>query len=178
MDIRCPKCEVEYELDDARVPADGATVKCSGCQYVFMAHRADSPATLVVAPAPAPMGQWKVRQASGEVLICQDASELQRLITEGEVGPDDALSLTGESWKALKSVPELERFFSAAEDEGAGPTVLIGNVPVSTSRGPLPGAELERVVRGGRGKWIALILAGVGLGFAAGWYFVVSKASL
>ena len=35
--IRCERCATVYELDEARLPAAGALVKCTRCQHVFRA---------------------------------------------------------------------------------------------------------------------------------------------
>ena len=36
--IRCEKCNTLYELDDHRIPPQGAPVQCSKCQFVFKAY--------------------------------------------------------------------------------------------------------------------------------------------
>lgn len=35
MDVRCEKCQTEYELDEARLKPGGVTVKCTNCGYMF-----------------------------------------------------------------------------------------------------------------------------------------------
>ena len=62
MDVRCEKCQTEYELDEARLKPGGVTVKCTNCGHMFKIRKrsntnvgtpvAASVAT-VVAPAPA-----------------------------------------------------------------------------------------------------------------------------
>ncbi len=39
MDVRCQKCGIEYEFDDAKVTGAGVTVKCTGCGHVFKVKR-------------------------------------------------------------------------------------------------------------------------------------------
>jgi predicted Zn finger-like uncharacterized protein len=46
MRVVCPQCNAAYQIDDARVPERGASVKCSKCQTLFPVKRA--------APAEAP----------------------------------------------------------------------------------------------------------------------------
>ena len=48
MDVRCPRCQSEYELDDARVTDDGVTVKCSECAHVFRVKKKSLVMTLPV----------------------------------------------------------------------------------------------------------------------------------
>jgi predicted Zn finger-like uncharacterized protein len=33
--VTCERCKTEFQLDDARVPADGARVRCSRCKHAF-----------------------------------------------------------------------------------------------------------------------------------------------
>ena len=133
MDVGCPKCQTEYELDDARVTEDGVTVKCTTCGHVFrvkkkqlvvtLPSRGDPPIDLAssaphspeLPPAP-PSREWKVRQPSGNVFPCRDLTMLQKWIIEGKVSRDDQISLTGETWKRLGNIPELASFFQIVDD--------------------------------------------------------------
>ncbi|MDX2009373.1 MAG: zinc-ribbon domain-containing protein [Myxococcaceae bacterium] len=128
MDVRCPKCQSEYELDDARVTDDGVTVKCSECQHVFRVKkkslvmtlpvRDEVPAAAAAATLPptAQHREWKVRQPNGNIYLCRELTTLQKWIVEGKVGRDDEISLTGENWRRLGNIPELASFFQVVED--------------------------------------------------------------
>ncbi|MCU0695923.1 MAG: zinc-ribbon domain-containing protein [Myxococcaceae bacterium] len=125
MDVRCPKCQSEYELDDARVTDDGVTVKCSECQHVFRVKKKslvmtlpvrDEPAAAATLPPTAQHREWKVRQPNGNIYLCRELTTLQKWIVEGKVGRDDEISLTGENWKRLGNIPELASFFQVVED--------------------------------------------------------------
>jgi len=35
MDVRCEKCQTEYELDESRLKPGGVTVKCTNCGHMF-----------------------------------------------------------------------------------------------------------------------------------------------
>lgn len=48
MRIRCERCATTYELDERRLPAHGALVKCTRCEHVF---RAAPPGSASAAPA-------------------------------------------------------------------------------------------------------------------------------
>jgi predicted Zn finger-like uncharacterized protein len=64
MDVRCEKCQTEYELDESRLKPGGVTVKCTNCGHMFKIRKRAStnvgvpttPATPtpVVATPPAP----------------------------------------------------------------------------------------------------------------------------
>lgn len=129
MDVRCPRCQSEYELDDGRVTDDGVTVKCSECQHVFRVKKKSLVMTLPVrddqvptAPLPptAQAREWKVRQPNGNIYLCRELTTLQKWIIEGKVGRDDEISLTGETWKRLGNIPELASFFQVVEDAKKG----------------------------------------------------------
>ena len=40
MDVRCEKCQTDYELDEAKVTGSGVTVKCTACGHLFKVVRA------------------------------------------------------------------------------------------------------------------------------------------
>lgn len=42
MIITCPECLTKFKLDDGRVPAGGAKVRCSKCQHVFQVQKEPS----------------------------------------------------------------------------------------------------------------------------------------
>ncbi len=51
MDVRCEKCQTEYELDEARLKPGGVTVKCTHCGHMFKIRKRAN--TNVGAPPPA-----------------------------------------------------------------------------------------------------------------------------
>src|SRR6478735_3059354 len=57
MDVRCEKCQTEYELDESRLKPGGVTVKCTNCGHMFKIRKRAStnvgiPATTPVTPTP------------------------------------------------------------------------------------------------------------------------------
>ncbi|HEU0029627.1 MAG TPA: tetratricopeptide repeat protein [Kofleriaceae bacterium] len=44
MDVRCEKCQTEYELDEARLKPGGVTVKCTNCGHMFKIRKRTSTA--------------------------------------------------------------------------------------------------------------------------------------
>lgn len=164
MDVGCPKCQTEYELDDARVTEDGVTVKCTTCGHVFrvkkkqlvvtLPSRGDPPINLSnsapsseLPPAP-PSREWKVKQPSGNVFPCRDLTMLQKWIIEGKVSRDDQISLSGETWKRLGDIPELASFFQIVDDASRMRSLeaqqRAGQPP------PPPGGKITDTWRGGQ----------------------------
>lgn len=76
MDVRCEKCNTEYELDESRLKPGGVTVKCTTCGHMFKIRkrsptqsgiataRADRPSAPVPSAAP-PSGSGPVRASTG-----------------------------------------------------------------------------------------------------------------
>jgi predicted Zn finger-like uncharacterized protein len=54
--IRCDKCTTVYELDESVLPATGAPVQCSKCQFVFTAYRPSQPRQAPASPQPSSTG--------------------------------------------------------------------------------------------------------------------------
>jgi predicted Zn finger-like uncharacterized protein len=128
MDVQCERCKTEYELDETRISDAGLTVKCTQCGNIFKVRK-----PFVSTPAletSAPQKEWRVRRQDGQQLALRNLTELQRWIVERRVGPNDEVSLSGETWRKLGTLPELGAFFEVvqvAEQGGRGP----GAPPVS-----------------------------------------------
>ena len=167
MDVGCPRCQTEYELDDARVTEDGVTVKCTSCGHVFrvkkkslvvtLPTRGDPPINLGASselpPAP-PSREWKLRQPNGNVFPCRDLTMLQKWIIENKVARDDEISLTGETWKRLGNIPELASFFQIVDDASKVRAMeamqRAGPPPPPPPSVPPPGAKITETWRGGQ----------------------------
>ncbi len=54
MDVRCPNCQTEYELDESRLKPAGVTVKCASCEHVFRVRKRGNTASGVAAPKDTP----------------------------------------------------------------------------------------------------------------------------
>ncbi|MCA9626747.1 MAG: zinc-ribbon domain-containing protein [Myxococcales bacterium] len=128
MDVSCSRCGTEYEFDDALVSDRGTTVKCTNCGHQFKVH-----------PAGGPSGpeRWVVRTTSGRELVYTSLRDLQKGISQRQIGPEDLLSRGGQPPRSLNSIAELEPFFR--RNSSAPPPA--GKRSTSSglgSRGPLP----------------------------------------
>ena len=54
MDVRCEKCQTEYELDEARLKPGGVTVKCTNCGHMFKIRKRTITNVGVTSPAGSP----------------------------------------------------------------------------------------------------------------------------
>ncbi|HEX2879984.1 MAG TPA: tetratricopeptide repeat protein [Polyangiaceae bacterium] len=113
MDVRCTRCQTEYELDDALVSDRGTMVKCTNCGLQFRVQ----PQRGQVAGGE----RWIVRKADGSEVSFGAISELQRAIANKQVQSDDLLSRDNQAFRAMGSIAELEPFFAAAQGRQSAP---------------------------------------------------------
>ena len=127
MDVRCENCHTEYELDVDRLKPGGITVKCTACGHLFKVLRRSPTLTGGERSArPSQSGAagatgsgeerlWLVRLQDGEVRRCRELATLQQWIVSGEVSRDAEISHTGEKWKRLGDIVELDELFAFAD---------------------------------------------------------------
>ena len=109
MDVRCPKCQTLYELDDTQVKASVVTLKCSQCQYVF---RFESKQAAIQENH----RRWMVRKnKTGDVLYCNTFDVMHQWIMKGQITKKDAISRTGNSWMVLGEIGEFVPVFQVVE---------------------------------------------------------------
>jgi predicted Zn finger-like uncharacterized protein len=113
MDVRCTRCQTEYELDDALVSDRGTMVKCTNCGLQFRVQ----PQRGHVAGGE----RWIVRKADGSEVSFGAISELQRAIANKQVHSDDLLSRDNQAFRAMGTIAELEPFFAAAQGRQSAP---------------------------------------------------------
>ncbi len=159
MDVRCAKCGIEYEFDDAKVTAAGVTVKCTNCGHVFKVKR-EEPASVPPSPSTSfgqvgnfqPQstfakgmdgGEWMVKRVDGQVFRFKELTTLQKWIVERKVGRDDEISKTGRTWKRLGEIAELASFFQVVDAANAALHASV--IPVQPAM-PAPGMVQGLVV--------------------------------
>jgi predicted Zn finger-like uncharacterized protein len=115
MDVSCPQCKTEYEFEDARIPDDGLTVKCTQCAHVFRMKK-KAPELPRPTEDSQPGREWRLRQSSGTIFSFRRLTTLQKWIVERKVQKEDEISLTGDSWKRLGDIAELASFFQVVDE--------------------------------------------------------------
>src|SRR5882762_8237912 len=106
MDVRCERCNTEYEFDDALVSGRGTTVKCTNCGHKFKIRRKDGDFS---------EDFWNVTTGDGRTLVFTSLRELQRAIQGYLVERNDKLSRGGLPQKPIGQIPELAPFFEQRE---------------------------------------------------------------
>src|SRR3954468_20449916 len=135
MDVACPQCRTEYEFEDARIPDDGLTVKCTQCSHVFRMKK-QAPAPMIPGPGDDPGREWRLRQPSGNVFNFKHLTTLQKWIVERKVQKQDEISLTGDSWKRLGDIAELASFFQVVDDAQRSAAMPPPEPPVTAPHPP------------------------------------------
>lgn len=105
MDIRCERCQTEYEFDEARLPEAGLPVKCTTCGHVFKVRRG------MGAPAQGPV---QLRRGGLVIATAPDLATVTQWIGERRLLPDDEFSQGGAPFRRLADGPELVRGFAPA----------------------------------------------------------------
>lgn len=106
MDVKCERCNTEYEFDDALVSGRGTTVKCTNCGHKFKIRRGDGELA---------DDYWNVTTGDGRTLVFTSLRELQRAIQGYLVERTDRLSRGGLPPKPIGQIPELSPFFEQRE---------------------------------------------------------------
>ena len=118
MDVRCERCQSEYEGEDAHVSDLGTEVQCSDCGHLFVVKRPGSAAKPVKA-SPSPDGEeagtWVIETAAGRSLRLRDLTTLHKWIIERRVGRQDRLSRSGAPWQRLGEMADLVAFFDIVD---------------------------------------------------------------
>jgi len=142
MDVRCDRCQTEYELDDESVAGAGASVQCTTCGHTFVVSRAGSivvgktppsglgasegtnPRASVPSMATASMGaggaspalpEWVLATEEGQTHRLRDLTTLQKWVVERRVGRGDRVSYRGGAWRTLGEIEELRPFLDVVD---------------------------------------------------------------
>lgn len=132
MDVTCPRCQTDYEFDDALVSERGTTVKCTNCGHQFRVFR---PKAGAGQPTAAPE-LWRIDRKSGEPLELRSLVELQRAIRAGRVSREDLLRRGDAPPRRVGDIPELEPFFPTPRVGGAPNTLPLPSVAEPLVAGP------------------------------------------
>src|SRR5436190_14859145 len=153
MDVRCDRCQTEYELDDDSVAGPGASVQCTTCGHTFVVSRAGSITIGTTPPTgmsgaetpgptprisqsqttgatPPPVPEWVLATEEGQTHRLRDLTTLQKWVVERRVSRADRVSHRGGPWRVLSDVDELRPFFDVVEQADR----QTGGRPAETSR--------------------------------------------
>lgn len=112
MDVRCERCQTEYEVEDASVSDLGTEVQCSDCGHLFTVKRAPAP---TAGRVPGQAAAWRIQTVSGQSYDLPDLTQLHKWVIEKRVTRTDQISQDGRAWQPLGSMPDLVPFFDVVE---------------------------------------------------------------
>jgi predicted Zn finger-like uncharacterized protein len=132
MDVRCERCQTEYEVEDASVSDLGTEVQCSDCGHLFMVKRpaGQPPSATMPASSEGSALAWQLVTTFGQTHDVRDLTQLHKWIIERRVTRNDKISQDGQSWQTLGSMAELVPFFDIVDS--AERARIIDTLPVAT----------------------------------------------
>jgi predicted Zn finger-like uncharacterized protein len=118
MQIRCERCQAEYELDKSQVRGGRTDMRCSVCGHVFAVGQPGLNETADASSASAKPTDvdWHVRTADGKVHRLHGLTSLQGSIFERRLTRLDRISPDGKSWQYAGQVAELTPFFDVVDE--------------------------------------------------------------
>src|SRR5215470_6123545 len=141
MDVRCDRCQTEYELDDDSVAERGASVQCTTCGHTFVVSR-QKPAGATPGPTTEMAAQaWVLTTEEGKVHRFRDPTTLQKWIVERRVGRNDRVTAPGAGARRLGDMEELRAFFDLVDqaDRASAARLARPTQPETPQRTRLPG---------------------------------------
>jgi len=103
MNINCPQCGAEYEIDGTKIPETGAKVECSKCKTMI-----DIDFPLDEAP------DWYIT-TDGENVYEASNEEVIEWIQENRLLREHSISKDNTSWSNLEQIPEFLSIFEKKE---------------------------------------------------------------
>jgi predicted Zn finger-like uncharacterized protein len=144
MDVRCDRCQTEYELEDDSVAEGGASVQCTTCGHTFIVSRGKRDIT----PTPGPTTEmaapsWLLTTEEGKTHRFRDPTTLQKWIVERRVGRADRVTAPGAPPRRLGDMDELRPFFELVDqaDRAASARVARPTQPETPQRLSAAGAR-------------------------------------
>jgi len=139
MDVRCDRCQTEYELEDETVTEAGASVQCTSCGHTFVVSKR---AVVGATPTPTPVVDagaavsWMLITEEGKTHRFRDPTTLQKWIVERRVARKDRVCPPGGTWRRLSEMDELRPFFEVVDqaDRAAAARVVRPTAPETPAR--------------------------------------------
>ncbi len=112
MNVNCPKCNFNYEIDDSKIPSSGAKVKCSNCSNIFEIKPSSTYSILII------------KTADNSEYEVSSIDEVKEWIEENRVLRNYEITKDGHNWQKLNDIPELKEIFDRVSQKLKVPDVL------------------------------------------------------
>jgi predicted Zn finger-like uncharacterized protein len=146
MNITCPSCSADYEVDSSRVPADGLSMRCPKCSHTFQVQPGDvaqDGGALLSEPSQsgATAKRFFVRRPTGKVFGPFDKNAIRMMLDAGKLSGDAEVSPDKSDWQGLAQIPEFAEFATrgAPEPDNPSGTMLGGWASSVVEEDDLPG---------------------------------------
>ena len=177
MIVNCDKCGLEYEVDESRLPPQGARIKCPTCHNIFLVRPNRSPLSTVIpvledpeqyqsaenvsVGEPVKEDEWRVRHI-GLTYSFHDLDALRDWLSARASLDDVKVAKNEDDWKELGDYPDIlttemiTKFFPLGDVPSSTSKSLNGNLSNSglsstlsgTFTGTLNGATLNGIKAG------------------------------
>lgn len=131
MNITCPACSAQFQVDSTRVPSEGMALRCPKCAHNFEHIPAKASAkTLFGRPVGRQAERYFVKRPTGKIFGPFDANAIRMMVEANKLAPQAELSSDQQHWQPLT---EVEAFADLAEEPeprslfgrpGSGSTIL------------------------------------------------------
>lgn len=142
MDVRCERCNTDYEFDDALVSGRGTRVRCTNCGHSFKVARADEPPDEEF---------WRVLTGDGRTFVFTSLRALREAIETEQLEPSDHLARGTGSLRPIAQIPELAVYFEPRDPSDAEPRedareAGMSDMPVALGTAGALGKPRERML--------------------------------
>jgi len=104
MEVKCPKCQTVYHLEDSHIAPEGVNVQCTTCHNIFRVLPPQSDVSRA-------QTGWHLKKPDGTIINFAHLGELQKLILEYKANLEDMISKDGQTYKRLADMPEFGPLF-------------------------------------------------------------------
>lgn len=140
MDVRCERCNTDYEFDDALVSGRGTRVRCTNCGHSFKVARADEPPDEEF---------WRVLTGDGRTFVFTSLRALREAIETEQLEPSDHLARGTGSLRPIAQIPELAVYFeprAAVDRREDEREAALSDMPVALGTAGALGRPRERML--------------------------------
>jgi len=117
----------QTKFDEAKLKGRAAKITCPNCSHKFVVRpeTEEAPAEPPEPPSPEPEAApdifkvdfrrlgvaWKVRKGLGLTYEFHSLQQLQDMLQEHQVAPQDSISYDAHNWRSIESIPDIEAYF-------------------------------------------------------------------
>lgn len=126
MQITCPSCSANYNVDASRVPGSGMTMRCPKCSHSFQVSAdgstssgaADGNTTMLDGAGRTTKSErYFVKRPTGKVFGPFDAAAVEMMLKADKLGPEAQVSVDKSKWSPIASIPDFARHIDFSDSD-------------------------------------------------------------